>query len=312
MKLTTNALCPALGLGYAYLLLCTPAMADDQTNATLAGVSANVSTTSSGTSVDSRYGLFNGLDHRSWYSQGDFPEPFLVDDSGLEINEARLDWSHTQAGPQHSDRVKAEIEHGFGPVTLELEVPFERDASPGNVDEGFDNLDLGVRAPFYQYVSPNGFFDNTLGAAVELGIPVHSVISKNAEVVPKIFDDFKLGDHLTVQSIFGYSTLFGGGADGGLQTFEYGADFGYFIQHEQLPLPYVNQFIPMFEIIGERSMNHDSAGQNSVLGNACFRLNLKAIGRVQPRLGFGFIFPLTSAARTDVHSGIVTSLVFEY
>jgi hypothetical protein len=235
-----------------------------------------------------------------------------VDDSGLEINEARLDWVRTQAGSPHTDQVTAEVEKGFGPVTLEIEVPFERDASGASSQEGFDNIDLGARAPFYQFVSPTGFFDNTVGAAIEVGIPVHSVVSKNTEVVPKIFDDVKLGDHLTIQSIFGYSTLLGGGADGGLQTFEYGFDFGYAIEHAQLPLPDVQQFIPMFELIGEKSVNHDTAGQNSVLGNACFRLNLKAIGRVQPRLGFGFIFPLTDAARTEVHSGIVTSLVFEY
>ena len=79
---------------------------------------------------DSRYGWFNALDHRSWYNEGNFPEPFLVDDSGLELNEARLEWLHTKAGAQHSDRLKAEVEKGFGLLTLELEVPYQRDVSP--------------------------------------------------------------------------------------------------------------------------------------------------------------------------------------
>src|SRR5260221_8477129 len=57
-----------------------------------------------------RYGLFDGLDHRSIYGQGYFPEPFLVDDSDLEPTEARFDWLHTQAGAQHSDAGKAEME----------------------------------------------------------------------------------------------------------------------------------------------------------------------------------------------------------
>jgi hypothetical protein len=43
-------------------------------------------------SENTRYGLFGLLDHRSSYGQGVFPEPFLVDDSDLEVNEARLDW----------------------------------------------------------------------------------------------------------------------------------------------------------------------------------------------------------------------------
>src|SRR5580700_6695075 len=54
-----------------------------------------------------RYGLFDLLDHRSSYGQGVFPEPFLVDDSDLEVNEARLDWTHTEAHHDHNDVVKA-------------------------------------------------------------------------------------------------------------------------------------------------------------------------------------------------------------
>jgi hypothetical protein len=261
---------------------------------------------------DTRYGLFNGLDHRSWYSEGDFPEPFLVDDSGLEINEARLDWLHTNAGSQHNDTVTAEVEKGFGNLTLEIEVPYERDVSSDGTTQGMGNIDLGARYPFYQYVSRTGYFDMTFGGAIEAGIPASSAISVNPEFVPKIFNDTKIGDHFTMQSIFGYSTLTGGGADGGLQTFEYGFTFGYFIDHKQLPLPGVQRFIPMFELVGETPLNKDQSGQNSLLGNACFRLNLNPIKGMQPRLGMGYIFPLNNNARTDVHGGIVISLVFEY
>jgi hypothetical protein len=97
-----------------------------------------------------------------------------------------------------------------------------------------------------------------------------------------------------------------------LQTFESGFVFGYTIQHRELPLPGVQQFIPMFELAGETTMNQGDAGQTSLVGNACFRVNLKTIGGVQPRLGLGFVFPINNHARADVHWGIVTSLVFEY
>jgi len=273
---------------------------------------ASAATTNQVVRPDSRYGLFDGLNRRSWYSQGDFPEPFLVDDAGLEINEARLDWLRTGAGPQHSDAVTAEVEKGFGLLTLEIEVPYERDASPSGIAQGVGNIDLGARYPFYQFVSANDFFDLTLGAALEIGVPVNSSVSKNTELVPKVFNDLKIGEHFTLQSIYGYSMLFGGGDDGGVQTFEYGFDFGYAIQHDELPIPGVQQFIPMFELVGQTGLNKDDAGQNSLLGNACFRLNLKSIGRVQPRLGFGFIFPLNATAYAETHYGIVTSLVFEY
>lgn len=259
-----------------------------------------------------RYGLFDWLDHRSAYGQGVFPEPFLVDDSDLEVNEARLDWLHTKRNDQHSELVTAEVEKGFGLLTLELEIPYERDVSAGSVSEGVGNIDLGARYPLYQYVSGNGFIDSTFGAGIEVGIPVNSSVSRNAELVPKIFNDLKLDDHFTLQSIVGYSTLFGGGEDGGLQTFEYGFVFGYTIQHEQLPVPGLLQLIPVIELAGETELNKDDRGHNSLLANVGFRANLKTIDRVQPRLGFGFVFPIDRGAREDVHWGMVTSLVFEY
>jgi hypothetical protein len=262
-------------------------------------------------SAGTRHGLFDWLDSRSEYGQGAFPEPFLVDDSDFEDDEARLDWLHTRAGGTTGDLVRAEVEKGFGLVTLELEVPYERDTTAGATTEGFDNIDLGARCPFYQFVSANGLLDTTFGAAIEVGIPTGSPVSKNTELVPKIFNDLKV-NNFTLQSIFGYSTLFGPGDDGGLQTFEYGFVFGYTIDHQHLPLPGVLQIIPVFELSGETELNQADPGHNSVLGNAALRVNLKAVGRVQPRLGLGFVFPLDQNARTDVHCGVFTSLVFEY
>ncbi len=298
MKTYTNI----LGMLAAAVLIQAAARADELGSTVITNAIA----------TNTRYGLFNGLDHRSSYTQGSFPEPFLVDDSGFEDNEARLDWTHTKAGSQHSDEVKAEVEKGFGNLTLEIEVPYERNYDAGAVSQGIGNIDLGARYPFYEYVSGSGFFDTTFGGAMEVGIPASSAISINPEFVPKMFNDTKVGDHFTMQSIYGWSTLTGGGADGGAQTFEDGYDFGWTIQHRELPLPGVQQFIPMFELVGETPLNKDNSGQTSLTGNACFRLNLKAIGRVQPRLGLGYIFPLNNNARADVHNGIVTSLVFEY
>lgn len=282
----------------------TAAMADDPL------VSASA-TTNSSAAPDNRYGFLNGLDRRSSYGQGIFPEPFLVDDSDLEVNEARLDWLHTEANAQQSDTVTAEVEKGFGNLTLEIEVPYERDAATGESTQcGVGNIDLGARYPLYEYVAANGLFDTTFGTAVEVGVPVNSPVSKNTELVPKVFNDLRVGDHFTLQTILGYSTLFGGGEDGGSQVFESGFVFGYTLQHQEFPIPGVQQLIPMFELTGETDVNGDS--ETSLVGNACFRANLKTIGSVQPRLGLGFVFPINNNAREDVHWGIVTSLVFEY
>jgi hypothetical protein len=274
--------------------------------------SANAQTNSPSSEVDTHYGLFNWLDHRSSYGQGLFPEPFLVDDSDLEVNEARLDWVHTKAKGSTGDGITAELEKGFGPVTLEAELHYERDVDAGQVTDGVGNIDLGARSPIYQYVSTSGFFDATLGFGVELGIPVHSAVSKNTEFVPKVFGDLRFGDHLTLQAITGYSTLFGGGEDGGAQAWEYGVDLGYSFTHKQLSIPRVQQLAPMFEISGETGLNHGDSGQTSLTGLVGFRVMTDAIGRVQPRLGIGFLFPMNRNARDDAHWGIATSLVFEY
>ncbi len=261
------------------------------------------------------YGLLGWLDHRSAYGQGAFPEPFLVDDVDLETNEARLDWLHTNAKNQRSDQVKAEVEKGFGLLTVELEVPYERttDTSVGDTTEGMGNIDVGARYPVYQFVSQNGLIDSTTGVALEVGIPTNSAVSKNAELVPKVFNALKLGDHFTLQSIFGYSILYGSRAtDGGLHVFEYGFVAGYTIPHAQLPLPYVLQLIPVFELSGETELNKADPGHTGLIGDLAFRLNLKAIGRVQPRLGLGYVFPINGGGRDDVSHGIITSMIFEY
>ena len=41
------------------------------------------------------------------------PEPFLVDDSHLEVNELRLDLFDTRTGAQRADLFKAELEKGI-------------------------------------------------------------------------------------------------------------------------------------------------------------------------------------------------------
>ena len=137
----------------------------------LAGPGASESTGNESPTVtpSTRYGLFDLLDSRSQYGQGVFPEPFLVDDSDLEVNEARLDIQHSKIGSQHSDLMTAEIEKGFGVVTLEIEVPYEWDHLGGQRQQGFNNIDLGARTPVYQYVSPSGFIDSTFGVAFEAG-----------------------------------------------------------------------------------------------------------------------------------------------
>jgi hypothetical protein len=271
---------------------------------------ASNETAVSSAATNNRWGLFGALDQRSEYGAGVFPEPFLVDDSDLEVNEFRVDILDTRSGSQHADLFKTEVEKGFGPVTLELELLYERDVSASVVSAGVNSINPGARMPIYQYVSDT--VDTTVGVGAEVALPMGTTRSMNTEVVPKIFDDLKLGDHFTLQSIFGYSTMFGPGPDRNAQHFESGFVFGYTIQHDELPIPGVQQIIPVFELLGDTAINKEAAGRTSLLGDIGFRTNLKAIGRVQPRLGVAFVFPLNDLARQDQHWGAITSLVFEF
>ena len=260
--------------------------------------------------ASTRYGLFDGLDHRSSYGLGVFPEPFLVDDSDLEVNEIRLDWLYTRgAGQQQNHAISPELEKGFGNLTVEVRFGYEIDHTPGATTRGWSSVKGGARYPLFQAISPGGFADTTFGVASEVGIPVNSAFSKNTEIVPAIFNDTKIGD-FTLQTVLGYSMLLGGGGeDGGLHTFEYGFTLGYAIQR---PLPAVEQFIPVFELSGARVLNKENAGLNTLLGNAGFRVNLKSIGRAQPRLGIGYVFPLNRGGLDQLQSGVFTSLVFDF
>ena len=269
--------------------------------------------TNSAAATDSRGGLFDWLDTKSAYNQEFFPQPLLVDDTSLE-KEGELEFSslHTQANGQRSDTVTAEIQKSIGLLTLELTVPYEREADAGDVSQGIGNIDFGARYPVHQFVSATGFFDNTFGVGMEAGIPASSAISVNAELQPKIFDDLKVGEQFSIQSVLGYSTLLGGGDNGGQQTFEYGFAFAYALPHAKLPLPGVQQFTPMLELAGETGLNKEESGENSLLGSLGFRADLKPIGNLQPSLGLGWVFPIDNGAHAEVHWGIVASLIFEF
>jgi hypothetical protein len=275
-----------------------------------AGDAPNFSPGVSSPVADTRYG-FGLLDHRSGYGQGVFPEPFLNNDSDLELNEFRLDWFRTGVHSQRSDELTIEFEKGFGPVTLEAGFHYDWEREDGKTEDGVGNVDLGARVPFFQYVSANKIFDTTFGVGIEVGIPTNTPFSRSTEVVPKVFNDTRLGSHLTVQTIVGFSALYGGDDDG-IHTLEYGVTVGYTIPRKDFPIPGVQQLVPVFEVAGEKQLNKEDSGRNSLTGLAGLRTNLTAIGPVQPRLGWGFVFPLNQTAREALHWGIFTSLVFEY
>jgi hypothetical protein len=303
LKLKLSSLAKIIAVLLAIACVHNVASADDD----------DATATNSWTPQNSRYGLFDCLDHRSGYYLDSFPEPLLLDDTGPEPDgEVELNYLHMAAGAEHGDVEGVEVQKSFGVVTFDVEVPYERFSDSDDTAQGFGNVDLNVRVPFYQYVTANGSFDTTAGVGVDLGIPVNSQVSKNTELEPEVFDDFKFGNHFTIQATLGYDKLFGGGDDGGSEEFEYGFDFAYTIPHTQLPIPGVESISPMFEVSGELGLNEDENGQNSVLGGAGFRLDFRPVAGLDPSLGISYIFPMSSVARDEVHWGIATSFTVEF
>jgi hypothetical protein len=294
MKFQTRKIAGILAMFLAITSICASALADND--------DVTLSVTNSPAAPDSRFGFFDALDHRSAYYQEFFPQPLLVDDSGLEQDgELKFSSLHTQANDQHDDTLSAGVQKSFGLLTFELAVPYDQDSDSDDTAQGIGSIELSARYPLYQFVSANGFFDTTLGVGIEAGIPVNSAVSKNTELDPKIFNDLKLGEHFSVQSVLGYDLLFGGGDEGGLQTFEYGFAFGYALLNNETSLPGVQQFTPLLELACETGLNKNESGPTSLLGSIGFRLDLKPIGDVQPSLGLGYVFPIDSGTRAEVH-----------
>ena len=70
-----------------------------------------------------------------------------------------------------------------------------------------DNANADPGVSFTLPAAVNGFAaarsaasDNTIGVAIEVGVPMNTAFSRNTEMVPKIFDDLKVGE-FTLQAI---------------------------------------------------------------------------------------------------------------
>jgi hypothetical protein len=272
--------------------------------------------------VDStRHGLFNALDSRSVYGTFWFPEPLNSDEGDVD-NELNFKYSHSEKRDHQADEGRAELEKAFGLLTVEVSAGYEStrdrvsDGAGGfdrETEEGWSNFELAARYPFLQFVSQDGKFDDTFVFGVELAPPANTEVSKDTEIVPKVFNLLKLGEHFSLQTGLGVSTLIGP-EDGGASALEYNAVFAYELTHEDLPLPGVVQTFPIFEIDGETPLNHDDRGDTNLEGVVGVRVNFEATKFLpgQPRVGVGYAFPLNNIARDDFHWGIVGSLIFEF
>lgn len=289
-------------------------LADAQTSASVPGSAEPLTPAtapSRGENGDHRY-MLGLLDDRSTYGTFWFPEPL----SGPEMDvdrELRVDFFHGEGHGHRQDQVVGEFEYAIGLLTLEVEVPYERQVENGDTTDGLGSIELAARHPIFQYVAADGSWDYTLVAGLEVAIPTGSDVSKDTEIVPKLGQLIRIGKHVSVQATVGYSFLIGP-EEGGTNTIEYSAALGYDIDRQTLPLPGIEHLIPLFEINGDNVAEGPDSGQNALFGTVGVRFNFKSIDGLpaQPRLGVGYVFPLDQGAREELRWGIITSLIFEY
>ena len=266
-----------------------------------------------------RYGPFGLLDRRSTYGTYWFPEPLRADEMDVD-REFRIDYFHGENQNSQEDEVKAELEWNFGLLTIECEIPYERE-SESEVDplsgaihhdnsDGIGNIELAARFPLFEYVDSIHHWDYTLAAGLEVAIPSGSKISKDTEIVPSIFNLIRVGQHVSIQASAGYSMLIGP-EEGGTNTLETNLVLGYNLDHNELPLPHVLSTVPIFELNNETALSGAESGNNALFGTVGARINFDPIGAAQPRLGLGYVFPIDDGARDGMDWGVVVSVVFE-
>ena len=266
-------------------------------------------------SSSTRY--FGGLlDHRSTYGNFWFPEPLRGPEMDVD-SELRVDYFHGEDRDRQANKVVAEVEHNFGLLTLEVEVPYSRESESSldpatgrlthDVAEGLGNIELAARHPVFQLVSDDERVDYTIVAAFEVAVPTKSRISHDTQ----LFQLLRVGEHFSVQASVGYSALMGP-IEGGNSALEYNVIFGWNIEHEELPLPGLSRLTPIVELNGEYGLAGADSGRNVLFGTAGARFNLDPIGPAQPRLGVGYVFPIDRAARGEFDWGVTTSVVFEF
>jgi hypothetical protein len=264
--------------------------------------------------------LFGTLNYRSKYYTDWFPEPFRVEDTAID-SELRFDWEHDEAKGSRANTATAEIQKSWGIFTFELQAPYTAtsaaiaadsgDQAVSRSSSGFSNVELGGRLPLYQYVSKSGLLDNTVGLNLEVGIPTNSVVSKNAQVAPGLFDDLAIGNRFSVQTLFTFSHTFGT-VPAGRTSFQYGLAFGYAIEDEAFRIPRVERLIPSVELVGNTVLDGRTAGANALTGTAGLRAEFKSMGLFQPSFGVGYIFPIDRGGRNELRWGLIASLSLEF
>lgn len=259
------------------------------------------------------------LDTRSSYGTDFFPDLFLGPEFDRD-NQLEVDYLHGEASGAQNNEIDAEFEwNPIGELTVagefgwESEHQFITDGGDGDDAEnetqtGFENVDLAIFHPIFQFVSPNRFFDDTLVARLDVAVPTRTPASgDDVQLTPYLGDLLRLGDHLSVEAWAGGQ--FPIAPDQTTQLI-YGANLAWKFPHDQLHIPFVDVFTPMFELDGQRPMS--GPADDALFGVVGFNVAFPGADDIQPRLGIGYQFPMDQGARTQLRWGVILQLFVDF
>jgi hypothetical protein len=272
------------------------------------------------TSVESGRYFFGLLDHRSMYGRDFFPDSFLGPEFDAE-RQIDFNYLHGERRGMRDD----ELDGGFqwnvaGELTISAEAGWDSQrsalipqAGDGASEDtrggtGAENVDLAVYHPIFQLVSDNGFLDYTAAARLDFGIPTRSHASgTDLQLAPYLGQLLRVGDHISLQAWTGSQITI---AHDQANQFIYGLAAGYAIDHDDLPVPFVEKITPLLECDGQSPLK--SGSQDVLFGVAGVNLSFNAIGEAQPQLQIGYQFPLDQGARDQDQWAILTQIFLEF
>lgn len=285
---------------------------DDDDDRKLATTSSSAAPTAS----DSRY-FFGLLDHRSSYGNDFFHDPFLGPEFDAE-RQVEIDYQHSEGRGTRGDQVDAGFQWNVaGELTVAGEFGWDSEYQGVGEDgktispmtaRGFENVDLAIYHPLFQFVSDSAWFDYTLAARLDVGIPTRTAASgTDAQLSPYLGQLIRLGKHLDIEAWTGAQFTIGPSQT---NQFIYGVSAGYAISGEQLRLPFTASLTPIVELDGQTGLSEN--GGDALFGVAGCDLALSQIKGLQPEVEIGYEFPIDQGARDQLHWGIVLQLFVQF
>jgi hypothetical protein len=256
------------------------------------------------------------LDHRSSYGKDFFPDPFIGPEFDAE-QQVELDYLHSEKRGLRDDEVDAGFQwNPVGQLTVAGEFGWEsehQDGAGGAGAEsegrsGFESVDLAAYHPVYQFVSNDGLFDYSAVVRLDLGIPTRTPVSGgDAQLTPYLGQLLRIGNHVSIEAWTGSQFTI---APHQITQFIYGANLGYEISHDQLPVPLTEKVTPVLELDGQTPFSGN--GGDALFAVAGADITFKSIGEVQPAVDVGCLLPMDEGARDQLNWGVVVQFLFEF